>query len=68
MNKLSDDRKIYVVVEAIRGVVVAAYSFSSSEKAVDCLDRLRAGRNLDEDDVQLFVTQQDETPRMTGTQ
>lgn len=46
--------KVYVVVDVMSGVVVEVKCFRHVEQARACKTRLRKGRNLDEDDVQLF--------------
>lgn len=45
---------IYTVVDVWRGVAVGAYSFQRLEDARKCMARLRVGRDLQEDDIQLF--------------
>ncbi len=46
--------RIYTVVDVLCGVATGAENFVHIEDAKKCLKRLRRGRNLDEDDVQLF--------------
>ena len=46
--------KVYVVVDVMAGVAVEARCFRNLQQARACKTRLRKGRNLDEDDVQLF--------------
>jgi hypothetical protein len=46
--------RIYTVVDVMCGVAVEAKSFCRRESAQKYLRKLRRGRNLDEDDVQLF--------------
>ena len=46
--------KVYVVVDVMAGVAVEVKCFRHVEQARACKTRLRKGRNLDEDDVQLF--------------
>ena len=46
--------RIYTVVDVMRGVAVGAYSFRRLRDAHAYLKRLRGGRDLQEDDVQLF--------------
>ena len=45
---------IYTVVEVISGIAVGAYSFQRLKDARKCVAQLRAGRDLQEDDVRLF--------------
>lgn len=52
-NATRNDR-VYTVVDVMRGVAVGAYNFRSFRAARASLKRLRRGRNLQEDDVQLF--------------
>jgi hypothetical protein len=46
--------KLYIVVEVWRGIAASAKNFTRLRDAENYLQRLRKGRNLDEDDVQLF--------------
>lgn len=46
--------RVYTVVDVWRGVAVGAYNFRSLRAARVALRRIRRGRNLQEDDVQLF--------------
>ena len=46
--------RIYTVVDVMSGVAVDVQSFLNLQDARMSLRRLRKGRNLDEDDVQLF--------------
>jgi len=46
--------KIYTVVDVVCGVAVEARCFRRLNEARAYLKRLRKGRNLGEDDVQLF--------------
>jgi hypothetical protein len=55
--------RIYTVVDVLCGVAVGAYTFRSLKKARLCATRLREGRNLQEDDVQLFECMIDPSPR-----
>ena len=52
--------KIYTVVDVMCGVAVEAKSFRRLEVARAYRKRLRRGRNLEEDDVQLFENTIDE--------
>ena len=54
MSKTEAAMRIYVVVDVMSGVSVGAKSFHRLKHAQTYLKRLRRGRNLDEDDVQLF--------------
>jgi hypothetical protein len=56
MTKIESGGRIYTVVEVIRGVAVDARSFLRLSDALRCTERLRKGRNLQEDDVQLFAS------------
>ena len=53
---------IYTVVDVWRGIAVGAYNFQRLEDARKCMARLRAGRNLQEDDVRLFEAVLDAHP------
>ena len=46
--------KLYTVVEVWRGIAASAKNFTQLQEAEKYMRRLRKGRNLDEDDVQLF--------------
>lgn len=46
--------KLYTVVEVWRGIAVGARNFRTLKGAENHTRRLRRGRNLQEDDVQLF--------------
>ena len=46
--------QIYTVVDVMSGVAVGAKSFHSLKQAQTYLKRIRRGRNVNEDDVQLF--------------
>lgn len=46
--------RVYTVVEVMSGVAVGAKRFPSLKRAQTYLKKLRQGRNLEEDDVQLF--------------
>jgi hypothetical protein len=54
MTRTSAKARIYTVVDVLAGVAVGAYSFRRLEDARTCMARLRAGRDLQEDDVQMF--------------
>lgn len=54
MTRRRPKMRIYTVVDVMTGVAVGVESFLNSKDAKMCLRRLRKGRNLDEDDVQLF--------------
>lgn len=56
MAKPDTDEQSYIVVDVMRGVAVGVYGFRRLKDARDYLKRLRKGRNLDMDDVQLFET------------
>lgn len=46
--------KLYTVVEVWRGIAASAKNFTRLRNAENHMRRLRKGRNLAEDDVQLF--------------
>ena len=54
MKKIVSGVRVYTVVEVMRGVAVGAYSFRRLQDALFYAERLREGRNLQEDDIQLF--------------
>lgn len=54
MTQRSARARIYTVVDVLAGVAVGAHSFRRLEDARTCMARLRAGRDLQEDDVRLF--------------
>ena len=56
MTKNDTGMRIYTVVEVMRGFAAGAYSFRRLKDARMCAKRLCKGRNLNEDDVQLFET------------
>ena len=63
MTKIDADGRIYTVVDVLCGVAVGAYTFRCLKNARHCATRLRQGRNLQEDDVQLFECVIDPSPR-----
>ena len=46
--------KVYTIVEVWRGIAASAKTFTRLRDAENYARRLRQGRNLTEDDVQLF--------------
>jgi hypothetical protein len=46
--------KLYIVVEVWRGIAASAKNFTRLRDAENHMQSLRQGRNLAEDDVQLF--------------
>ena len=46
--------RLYTVVEVWRGIAASAKNFTRLEDAQKYMRRLRQGRNMTEDDVQLF--------------
>lgn len=50
----SRKKQIYTVVEVFSGIAEAAYNFNHLKNAQMYLKQLKKGRNLDEDDVQIF--------------
>lgn len=50
----SRNKQIYTIVEVCSGVAEAAYNFRRIKDAQRYLKQLKKGRNLDEDDVQIF--------------
>jgi len=65
MSRTGLAANIYTVVEVVRGVATGAYSFVHFREALLCAEQLRAGRNMQEDDVQIFKTTIDLSPRGT---
>ena len=53
--KKSADKVILAVVEVWRGFATDVHIFRKRRQAETCLRRARRGRNLDQDDVQLFA-------------
>ena len=51
--------RIFTVVDVWRGMAVGAKNFRRLRNAEDYMQRLRRGRNLMDDDVQLFETRID---------
>jgi hypothetical protein len=58
--------KIFTVIDVMCGVGVGAKSFLLPKPAQAYMRRLRRGRNLDEDDVQLFEDTLVLTPKHRG--
>jgi hypothetical protein len=56
MKDLSHSRTLHIVVDVYHGIAVGAYPFRNKTEAVRHCTQLCKGRNLDEDDVQLFTT------------
>jgi hypothetical protein len=54
MKRRTRSLKLYTVVEVWRGMAAGVKNFSSLRNAQNHLKRLREGRNLTEDDIQLF--------------
>ncbi|OFV96919.1 MAG: hypothetical protein A3F68_04135 [Acidobacteria bacterium RIFCSPLOWO2_12_FULL_54_10] len=54
MNNVEATMKVYTVVDVVCGVAVEAKCFRRLKEARAYLRQLRKGRNLGEDDVQLF--------------
>ncbi len=54
MTNSRSSLRIYTVVDVMSGVAVGVQTFLQLEEARRFLTRLRKGRSLDEDDVQLF--------------
>lgn len=48
------NKQIYTVVAVFRGVAEAVYTFRYYKDARRYLNELKRGRNLDEDDAQIF--------------
>jgi hypothetical protein len=46
--------KLYIVVEVWRGIAASARNFTRQRDAENYMRRLCKGRNMEEDDVQLF--------------
>ena len=62
MTRADAEARIYMVVDVLSGVAVGAYSFRRLEDARTWAVRLRAGRDLQEDDVRLFEAALDARP------
>ena len=60
--------KVFIVVDVACGVAQGAKCFHRIEDAMTCRKRLRSGRNLDEDDIQLFEGVLDDIPQRRSTQ
>jgi len=54
MGRNDRSRSIYTVVDVWRGVAVGAKSFTRRGNARKYMQRLRRGRNLEQDDVKVF--------------
>lgn len=54
MNKPTGAYRIYTVVDVVQGVAAGAYSYRRIQDAQACVKRLRHGRDMQEDDVNLF--------------
>jgi hypothetical protein len=54
MTRRTYELKLYTVVEVWRGIAAGARNFNRLKNAQNHMRRLRRGRNLAEDDVQLF--------------
>jgi len=52
--QLTHKLRLYTVVEVWRGMAASAKNFTRLRDAENYMRRLRQGRNLAEDDVQLF--------------
>ena len=59
MTRVRSGRRIYTVVDVVKGVAADALSFRHLKDAHLCAERLRRDRNLDEDDVQIFESAMD---------
>ena len=59
MTKIESRMRIYTVVEVVKGVATDAHSFRQLKDALLCAELLREGRNLQDDDVQLFESRVD---------
>ena len=67
MAKSKRGVRIYTVVDVMSGVAVGVEHFLNSRDAKRRLNRLRIGRDLNEDDVQLFeatMKQADNAPML----
>ena len=65
MEAPRNNQMVYLVVDVVGGVAVDAFAFAQPTEAQACLQQLREGRNLDEDDVQLFQTRLGEFRKMS---
>ena len=54
MTRRSVRTTIYTVVEVWRGIAASVKNFTKLKEAENYMRRLRKGRNLEEDDIQLF--------------
>jgi len=54
MTRTTYELKLYTVVEVWRGFAKSAKNFKRLKSAKKYMRRLRRGRNLTEDDIQLF--------------
>jgi hypothetical protein len=54
VNSMEANMKVFIVVEVACGVAQGTRCFRRIEDAMTCRKRLRRGRNLEEDDIQLF--------------
>lgn len=59
MTRMKAGARIYTVVEVWRGFASGAHNFLHLKDALLCMERLRKGRNLQDDDVQVFETKID---------
>ncbi len=54
MTKSRAGARVYTVVEVVRGMATAVHTFRRLKDARVCKEQLCEGRDLQEDDVQLF--------------
>ena len=54
MTRRNGRTTIYTVVQVWRGIAASVKNFTRLKEAENYMRRLRRGRNLDEDDIQLF--------------
>jgi len=59
MTKIDPRARFYTVVEVWRGIAAGAHSFRRLKDALLCAEQLREGRDLQEDDVQVFESRMD---------
>ena len=59
MTRMKASARIYTVVEVWRGFASGAHNFLCLKDALLCMERLCEGRNLQDDDVQVFETKID---------
>lgn len=64
MSSVGQDRQVYAVVLVERGMASSVYCYTSKRAADSCARRLRAGRNLIEDDIAILQARMDTKPSL----